>query len=206
MGYQHGALLRDDIRENVHYLFDVKGKELKVELGGMKLLDPQRVISGIAAQPKKYVPERFYEEMRGIADGAGMDVQDSSWPTSSRSCSTARDSPSADRRRRMGRSTTAGSSTTACDWRLQEHAVLIVAEPEGKIPFVNVTYAGFVGSVTGMNAEKVSIGEMGGKGPRPLGWRADGASWCGWSWRRPTTSTRRSRSSAITRGPASITS
>ncbi len=51
-----------------------------------------------------------------------------------------------------------------CDWRLQEHAVLTVAEPRGKIPFVNVTYAGFIGSVTGMNAERVSIGEMGGKG------------------------------------------
>ena len=51
-----------------------------------------------------------------------------------------------------------------CDWRLQEHAVLTVAEPEGKIPFVNVTYAGFIGSVTGMNAKQVSIGEMGGRG------------------------------------------
>ena len=27
-----------------------------------------------------------------------------------------------------------------------------------------VTYAGFIGSVTGMNAERVSIGEMGGRG------------------------------------------
>ena len=52
----------------------------------------------------------------------------------------------------------------ACDWRLQEHAVLVVAEPEGKIPFVNVTYAGFIGSVTGMNAGRISIGEMGGRG------------------------------------------
>jgi hypothetical protein len=52
----------------------------------------------------------------------------------------------------------------ACDWRLQEHAVLVVAEPEGEIPFVNVSYAGFVGSVTGMNAAHVSIGEMGGGG------------------------------------------
>jgi hypothetical protein len=50
------------------------------------------------------------------------------------------------------------------DWKLQEHAVLIVAEPEGRIPFANVTYAGFVGSVTGMNAEHVSVGEMGGRG------------------------------------------
>ena len=42
--------------------------------------------------------------------------------------------------------------------------MLTVAEPRGKIPFVNVTYAGFVGSVTGMNAERISIGEMGGGG------------------------------------------
>src|SRR5947199_389056 len=30
MGYQQGALLRDDIRELVHFLFDVKAKEMKV--------------------------------------------------------------------------------------------------------------------------------------------------------------------------------
>ena len=41
MGYQQGALLRDDIRENVRFLFDVKAKELKVELAGLKLLDRQ---------------------------------------------------------------------------------------------------------------------------------------------------------------------
>jgi hypothetical protein len=50
------------------------------------------------------------------------------------------------------------------DWRLQDHAVVTVAEPEGRIPFVNVTYAGFVGSVTGMNARSISLGEMGGRG------------------------------------------
>jgi len=42
--------------------------------------------------------------------------------------------------------------------------VLVVAEPDGGIPFVNVTYAGFVGSVTGMNAKHISVGEMGGSG------------------------------------------
>jgi hypothetical protein len=52
----------------------------------------------------------------------------------------------------------------AIDWGLQDHAVVVVAEPDGGIPFVNVTYAGFVGSVTGMNAKSVSVGEMGGKG------------------------------------------
>ena len=41
---------------------------------------------------------------------------------------------------------------------------LTVAEPRGKIPFVNITYAGFIGSVTGMNARHISVGEMGGRG------------------------------------------
>ena len=137
---------------------------MKVELAGMKLLDPKRVISGIAAQQKKYVPERFFTEMKGIADGAGMDVQDiivANFIPELFHCSGFALSGSATKDGTLyhGRILDYG-----CDWKLQEHAVLTVAEPEGKIPFVNVTYAGFVGSVTGMNAEKVSIGEMGGKG------------------------------------------
>jgi hypothetical protein len=164
MGFQQGVLLRDDIRAGVHYLFDVKGKELKVELGGLKLLDPKRVISGIAAQQKKHVPPRFFEEMQGIADGAGMNVQDivvANFIPELFHCSGFAIAGSATKDGTLyhGRILDYG-----CDWKLQEHAVLIVAEPEGKFPFVNITYAGFVGSVTGMNAQKVSIGEMGGKG------------------------------------------
>jgi hypothetical protein len=52
----------------------------------------------------------------------------------------------------------------ACDWHLQDHAVLIIEERTGSIPFANVTFAGFIGSVTGMNAQHISIGEMGGDG------------------------------------------
>jgi hypothetical protein len=76
MGYQQGALLRDDIRENVRFLFDVKSKEIKLELGGVKLLDPKRVIKGIVAQERKHIPERFFDEMRGIADGSGVDFEE----------------------------------------------------------------------------------------------------------------------------------
>ena len=164
MGYQQGTLLRDDIRENVRYLFDVKGKELKVELGGIKLLDPKRVIAGIVAQQKKYVPGRFFEEMKGIADGSGVDEKDiivANFIPELFHCSGFALSGKATKNGTLyhGRILDYG-----CDWKLQEHAVLTVAEPVGKIPFVNVTYAGFIGSVTGMNAERISIGEMGGKG------------------------------------------
>lgn len=47
---------------------------------------------------------------------------------------------------------------------LQDAATTFVVAPKGQIPFVNVGYAGFTGSVSGMNAERVSLGEMGGRG------------------------------------------
>jgi hypothetical protein len=164
MGYQQGALLRDDIRENVRFLFEVKAKEAKIEIGPAKLLDPKRVIQGIVNQQRKHIPDRFFDEMRGIADGSGVDVQDiviANFIPELFHCSGFAISGSATRDGTLyhGRILDYG-----CDWRLQEHAVLTVAEPRAKIPFVNVTYAGFIGSVTGMNAERISIGEMGGRG------------------------------------------
>jgi len=47
---------------------------------------------------------------------------------------------------------------------LQDAATTFIMAPEGMIPFANVGYAGFIGSVSGMNAEKISLGEMGGRG------------------------------------------
>lgn len=164
MGYQQGALLKAEIRELVQFLFEVKSKEMTVELGGIKLLNPKRAIGGIAATQKKFVPGRFYEELQGIADGAEMNVQDvivANFIPEMFHCSGFALSGSATKDGTLyhGRILDYG-----CDWQLQDHAVLTIAEPEGKIPFVNVTYAGFIGSVTGMNAKAISIGEMGGRG------------------------------------------
>ncbi len=47
---------------------------------------------------------------------------------------------------------------------LQDAATTFIVAPEGMIAFANVGYAGFIGSVSGMNAEKISLGEMGGRG------------------------------------------
>ncbi len=47
---------------------------------------------------------------------------------------------------------------------LQDAATTFIVAPNGMIPFANVGYAGFTGSVSGMNAEKISLGEMGGQG------------------------------------------
>lgn len=47
---------------------------------------------------------------------------------------------------------------------LQDAATTFIVAPQGKIAFANVGYAGFIGSVSGMNAQGISLGEMGGRG------------------------------------------
>lgn len=47
---------------------------------------------------------------------------------------------------------------------LQDCATTFIVSVDGKIPFANVGYAGFIGSVSGMNAKAISLGEMGGRG------------------------------------------
>ncbi|WP_435019061.1 C45 family autoproteolytic acyltransferase/hydrolase [Tundrisphaera sp. TA3] len=166
MGLQHGTLLRDDITAQVRYLFDVKAKQFpSPEVLGLKVkLDPKRLILSISEMQRKHVPARFYEEMTGIAEGSGVALDEivaANFIPEMFHCSGFALANSATRDGAMyhGRILDYG-----CDWKLQDHAVLVVAEPEGKVPFVNVTYAGFIGSVTGMNAERISIGEMGGGG------------------------------------------
>ncbi len=47
---------------------------------------------------------------------------------------------------------------------LEPNAVVMVFKPDQGNAWVNVSYAGFVGSVTAMNEKHLSIGEMGGRG------------------------------------------
>ena len=47
---------------------------------------------------------------------------------------------------------------------LQDAATTFIMAPAGKIPFANVGYGGFIGSVSGMNSKAISLGEMGGRG------------------------------------------
>lgn len=163
MGVQHGKLLSNHVRENMKFLLETKADETVMEAGPVKVT-PKSILPTIVQTQRPFVPEKYFEEMRGLADGAGVKVEDvqlSNFIPELFHCSgfAVMNSATKDGTMYHGRVLDYG-----CDLRLQEHAVLIVQEPTGGIPFVNVSYAGFIGSVTGMNAEHVSIGEMGGKG------------------------------------------
>lgn len=163
MGYQHGVLLKDHIRENMNFMMSELSEPTIAKLGPVTI-NPRSAIRGILNFQRRHVPESYFEELDGLAVGADIDVdfvRVGNFVPELMHCSGFA----------IANSATVGGTLYhgrvldyAIGWRLQEHAVLIVAEPEGGIPFVNVTYAGFIGSVTGMNAEHVSIGEMGGGG------------------------------------------
>ncbi len=162
MGYQHGALYKEHIRENMHNLLVKRGTE-KIKYGPITVT-PRGMIDSIAKIQQKFVPQKYYDELRGLAAGADLKYEDAvagNFIPEMFHCSgfAIMNSATKDGTLYHGR-----VLDYAVDWQLQEHAVLIVAEPEGGIPFVNVSYAGFIGSVTGMNAKSVSVGEMGGKG------------------------------------------
>ena len=162
MGYQHGALLRADIKAMLHNLLVERGEQ-EIEFEGLKI-KPRYLIGTVAKLQRKYVPKKYYEEMQGLADGSGQtmtDVVSANFIPELFHCSgfAIMNSATQDGELYHGR-----VLDYAVDWQLQEHAVVVIAEPDGGIPFVNVSYAGFVGSVTGMNSKHVSIGEMGGRG------------------------------------------
>jgi isopenicillin-N N-acyltransferase-like protein len=162
MGYQQGALLKEHIQQNMKALLIDRAEEpIKVGLVSIK---PRSAINFITTLQKQFVPQKYYDEMRGLAAGAELktaDVIAGNFIPELFHCSgfAIMNSATKDGTLYHGR-----VLDYAIDWGLQEHAVVVVAEPVGSIPFVNVTYAGFIGSVTGMNAKSVSVGEMGGRG------------------------------------------
>jgi isopenicillin-N N-acyltransferase like protein len=163
MGVQHGKLLGVHIRQNVQYLVHDLGEEAVAEVGPLSVT-PNQVIPQIVNIQRRHMPAKYWEELQGLAEGSELpveDVQAANFIPELFHCSgfALMNSATKDGTLYHGRVLDYG-----VDLRLQEHAVLIVAKPKGGIPFVNVSYAGFIGSVTGMNAGHVSIGEMGGKG------------------------------------------
>jgi isopenicillin-N N-acyltransferase-like protein len=163
MGYQHGALLKESATKNMTTIITEKGNETLVELGSLKVT-PRVAIDTIQKIQEKYVPRKFYEELEGLAAGSGLrlgDIRAGNFLPEMFHCSgfAVMNSATKDGTLYHGR-----VLDYAIDWGLQEHAVVVVAEPDGGIPYVNITYAGFIGSVTGMNARGVSVGEMGGGG------------------------------------------
>ncbi|MFW5867074.1 MAG: C45 family autoproteolytic acyltransferase/hydrolase [Armatimonadota bacterium] len=153
MGYAHGALCREEVKAFYDRLLGA-AKELGV---------PMTVIDIAWAQMQPHVPERYMEEMRGLADGAGVDLKvvhraHAVPDLSEFNCTFFA---------AWGDSTADGHlhQIRALDYEMnagiQDEPALLVCEPEGQNAFVNIGWLGFTGCISGMNAEKIALSEIG---------------------------------------------
>jgi hypothetical protein len=160
MGFQHGRLLKDMIRTTVERVIDNKDKvSKKPEYTLYKVL---RGIMHTRLLP--HVPKNLIEEMKGLSEGSGVPMDDlvaaNLFPEAFHCTGAAL----------HGKATHDGSLYHVrildymTDIGLQETAIIVIAEPEGRRAWLNVGFAGFTGSVTGMNDKGITIGEMGGGG------------------------------------------
>ncbi|MGC1878413.1 MAG: C45 family peptidase [Rhabdochlamydiaceae bacterium] len=154
-GYQHGFLLKEQIKRNISVYIDTPKTPL-----------PDRVADFANSLPDlmPHVPNHFIEEMRGIADGSGIALSKiimlNLFPEMFH-CSGITVSGQASKDGELYHVRVLDYSIGK---NLQSTAVLQVVDPDIGIPFLNISYAGFIGTITGMNLEKIAIGEIGGLG------------------------------------------
>jgi isopenicillin-N N-acyltransferase-like protein len=145
MGWRHGRLLAAEIRE----IFQGYVEHGLVAREGFRLLD----LIGSARRFERYVPAGLREEMRGIADGAGVPYErilllntfaDATLGRSPRLCSA------------LAVQTREGLLVARnLDWEDHDVAhrsgVVFVLEGDGEQAVMSVGWPGMVGVVTGMN-------------------------------------------------------
>ncbi|MFH0963854.1 MAG: C45 family peptidase [Planctomycetota bacterium] len=160
VGRAHGTLLADEVGRTVESTLFVVGLYYSVERKSWFLSDIRRVWKELSP----HIDQAYVEELQALAEGAGLPGEEvllaSVFPEFFHCSGFAL----------AGRATVDGKlyHGRILDYMtrigLQRSAVVIVTRKDGAIPFANVSYAGFVGSVSGMNAQKIAIGEMGGGG------------------------------------------
>lgn len=157
MGFQHGKAMKDKIALNIKRLIDDRISSQLEDLRVTPFIESM-------AEVLKYIPEDYMEEMMGLADGAEVPFENilvlNLIPEMFHCVGITVKGDAT----KEGQLYHVRVLDYAFGMGLQDSAVIMIVEPEGKIPFLNISFAGFIGSVTGMNAEKIAIGEIGGKG------------------------------------------
>ncbi|MBN1351270.1 hypothetical protein JXJ21_17765 [candidate division KSB1 bacterium] len=155
MGKAHGTLLKDEIFEQVKML---------IRLMTEKMEQPPDILDDIFKQAQPFIPTYFIEEMRGIADGSGLELQDIIranliGEASEFHCSLFG---------AWGKATAADShlyQLRCLDYEthanIQKYPVMVVYVPEQGHAFANITWAGVVGCISGISQARLAISEIG---------------------------------------------
>jgi len=154
MGYAHGKLCAAQVKGISERL--TFGACLAMGLTPAKLDEAWQ-------QMEPFVPARYREELRGLADGAGVPLsvvqRAHAIPELSEfHCTFFAAWGNATRRGHLQQIRALDYATEA---GLQNQPALIVAQPEGRQTFVSIGWVGFIGCVSGMNLAHIAVSEIG---------------------------------------------
>ena len=153
-GYAHGKLCEKDVAS---FLTLVQ----KSMLAGMKC--DESVLDRAYAAMEPFIPQAYKDEMKGLADGAGVPLKlvhevHAIPELSEYHCTFVA---------ATGKATPDGHTyqLRALDYatraHIQDHPAIIVSQPRNGVPFVSVGWCGFVGIVTGVNSQEIAMSQIG---------------------------------------------
>ncbi|MES2705680.1 MAG: C45 family peptidase [Verrucomicrobiota bacterium] len=160
MGHQHGTLLKKEIRRVVERVLYGVGVGSSFEKGRWFFGEIEEAVR----RTSPFIDPRHLAEMDAIAAAAGVQPEEirlSNFFPELFHCSGFA---------LLGKATPDGKlyHGRILDYMrgagLEENAAVIVSRPEKGHAWVNISYAGFTGSVTAMNEKQLCVGEMGGRG------------------------------------------
>jgi isopenicillin-N N-acyltransferase like protein len=175
MGYQQGYLLRDEIEENIAYLYK----------RGASKFHSEEIFAEAYERMSPFIPARYLEEMHGLAHGSKQPLhvihgvhalpEIGEWGGKKAVKKIIKRMMSGELGTSCSNFSASGTTTVdghpyivrILDWglhrisHLHEYPVITVAKPDGGVPYANVGWAGFLGAISGMNAEGITLGEMG---------------------------------------------
>ncbi|WKZ56200.1 MAG: C45 family autoproteolytic acyltransferase/hydrolase [Bdellovibrionota bacterium] len=178
-GYQQGALLRDEVRENILYMYEQ----------AVEKFYSAEIFAEAYERLRPFIPQEYVDEMHGLAHGAKLPldvvhhfhalpsvsewggkkklrdiakkmfkgIPESEWGTS---CSNLCAHPE---------STVDGGMYVVriLDWglhrisKLHDYPLITVNVPSKGYAHCNIGWVGFLGAVSGMNEQGITLGEMG---------------------------------------------
>ena len=165
MGFQHGRLLKREVRDAVYHVLRKVG-----------ILVPLDTLDEVWDLMAPYIPVEEKEEMRGLAHGAGIPLRLVHWVHALPELSEYRGRKQF-RHRLSGTScsnlaafgqATAGRAflqLRVLDWNRElgthKWPVILVHRPDKGNASVTFSFAGFIGAVSGMNDRHMAFGEKG---------------------------------------------
>jgi isopenicillin-N N-acyltransferase like protein len=175
MGYQHGALLRKEVQDNLEYLYSEALDQFYFE----------EIFDEAYERMRPYIPQSYIDEMHGLAHGAKLPLRTvhaihalpeiTEWGGKKRVKQVVKQMMKGELGTSCSNLCATGPATAdgkpyvvrILDWglhkisKLHEYPLITVAKPTGKVAFANIGWVGFLGAVSGMNAEGITLGEMG---------------------------------------------